>query len=64
MSVEHICEPTPNYYSTLDTTSEGEAGGDKPEQAELWGRMEERWLWQEFLGDFRLLSQTLVQIVF
>ena len=30
--------------------SEGEGGGDKLEQVELWGRMEERWLGQGFLG--------------
>ena len=33
--------------------SEGEEGGEKPEQEELWGRMEERWLGQEnFWGIF------------
>ena len=36
--------------------SEGEGGGDKLEQVELWGRMEERWLGQEFLGLFQLLE--------
>ena len=32
--------------------SEGEEGGEKPEQEELWGRMEERWLGQEIFGEY------------
>ena len=31
--------------------SEGEEGGEKPEQEDLWERMEKRWLGQEFLGN-------------
>ena len=38
------------YFFSLEATSEGEEGGDKPEQAELGGRMEERWFRAEFLG--------------
>ena len=35
-------EVSPNYDFPLDISGEEEAGGDKPEQEELWGRMEEQ----------------------
>ena len=43
-------EVSPKGFFSLEATSEGEEGGDKPEQAELWGRMEERGFRAEFLG--------------
>ena len=38
-------EVSPDYFFSLEATIEGEEGGVKPEQAELWGRLEERWFW-------------------
>ena len=54
-------EVSPNYDFPLDISGEEEAGGDKPEQEELWGRMEEQGRVGIF-GAFELLifKQTLV----
>ena len=54
-------EVSPNYDSPLDTSGEEEAGGDKPEQEELWGRMEEQGR-SGIFGAFKLFifKQTLV----
>ena len=43
-------EVSPNFYPSLDATSGGEEGGFTTGQVELWGRLEERWFWAEFLG--------------
>ena len=34
-------EVSPDYFFSLEATIEGEEGGVKPEQAELWRRLEE-----------------------
>ena len=43
----------PDYFFSLGATSEGWKGGVKPEQAELWGSLEEQWF---LAGVFRIQS--------
>ena len=51
--------PPTTTFHWIYISGEEEAGGDKPEQEELWGRVEERWLGQDFLGAFKLFFSKL-----